>query len=336
MGASAESDRVPLARFEVLRSSDFDEVLDRVSNALIDHRMELRQPGGALDARLNWVELGDCALGYVEQGADVAIDTGRVEDCYILYLDLGGETDTEVLGDAFNVTAETAALYSPSCSARLRMGAHAKHLHLRIDRTALERRLEALTGVPVRGPVVFAPRLPLTTGGGAVVKDLVGLLLRHLEQGDFLLRSPATLANLEEALLNTLLTSWSHSHAAGLERNPRALVPRQVKLVEDYIHENAAKPISMNDLVAVAEISARSLYAAFKDYRGCSPRALLRSVRLDRAREKLRAAGPGQSVTEIALDCGFGHLGRFSADYRQRFGELPSQTLRGRRLVHAP
>nr|WP_243645044.1 helix-turn-helix domain-containing protein [Rhodovulum euryhalinum] len=32
------------------------------------------------------------------------------------------------------------------------------------------------------------------------------------------------------------------------------------------------------------------------------------------------------TVTEAAITCGFGHLGRFSAAYRARFGEAPSQT----------
>ena len=56
----------------------------------------------------------------------------------------------------------------------------------------------------------------------------------------------------------------------------------------------------------------------------------LREIRLKRAREALLAADPcsATSVTEIALDSGFVHLGRFSSEYRNRFGESPSQTLR--------
>lgn len=33
-------------------------------------------------------------------------------------------------------------------------------------------------------------------------------------------------------------------------------------------------------------------------------------------------------VTDIANDWGFWHMGQFAADYRELFGELPSQTLK--------
>jgi len=33
------------------------------------------------------------------------------------------------------------------------------------------------------------------------------------------------------------------------------------------------------------------------------------------------------TVTAVAMDHGFFQLGRFSADYRRAFGELPSETL---------
>lgn len=41
-----------------------------------------------------------------------------------------------------------------------------------------------------------------------------------------------------------------------------------------------------------------------------------------------RAPGPDISVTETALRWGFGHLGEFAGEYRARFGERPSDTLR--------
>jgi len=42
----------------------------------------------------------------------------------------------------------------------------------------------------------------------------------------------------------------------------------------------------------------------------------------------LQAALPGETVTAIALECGFGNLGEFASRYRRRFGEKPSETFR--------
>ena len=54
----------------------------------------------------------------------------------------------------------------------------------------------------------------------------------------------------------------------------------------------------------------------------------LRNVRLDLARLRLSREGSASSVTDIALECGFTHLSKFAKAYKDRFGELPSQTLK--------
>jgi transcriptional regulator GlxA family with amidase domain len=56
---------------------------------------------------------------------------------------------------------------------------------------------------------------------------------------------------------------------------------------------------------------------------------MLREIRLARVRDALRAADPHRdTVAEAAHRCGFGHLGRFAAAYRAKYGEPPSTTLR--------
>lgn len=54
----------------------------------------------------------------------------------------------------------------------------------------------------------------------------------------------------------------------------------------------------------------------------------LRNVRLAQVREALIRADPDENVTAIAMSLGSTHLGRLSVEYRRRFGESPSQTLR--------
>ncbi|MCD2191783.1 helix-turn-helix domain-containing protein [Actinomycetospora endophytica] len=51
---------------------------------------------------------------------------------------------------------------------------------------------------------------------------------------------------------------------------------------------------------------------------------------MQRAHRDLQAADPtrGDRVATVAQRWGFAHLGRFSLDYRHRYGHSPSETLR--------
>jgi AraC-like DNA-binding protein len=60
-----------------------------------------------------------------------------------------------------------------------------------------------------------------------------------------------------------------------------------------------------------------------------SPHKYLWLRRMHLARRALAGADPAAAaVTGIALDHGFGELGRFAVQYRELFGESPSATLR--------
>jgi transcriptional regulator GlxA family with amidase domain len=58
-----------------------------------------------------------------------------------------------------------------------------------------------------------------------------------------------------------------------------------------------------------------------------SPMQYLRATRLEHARELLRRSQPERRIADVALDCGFTHLGRFAIAYREKFGESPSETV---------
>jgi transcriptional regulator GlxA family with amidase domain len=57
----------------------------------------------------------------------------------------------------------------------------------------------------------------------------------------------------------------------------------------------------------------------------------LRRLRLHHVHAELAAHSPDSvTVTMVAGRWGFVHLGRFASQYRQLFGETPSETLRAR------
>jgi AraC-like DNA-binding protein len=51
---------------------------------------------------------------------------------------------------------------------------------------------------------------------------------------------------------------------------------------------------------------------------------------LDQARAELSRGANSISVVEIARSYGFTNAGRFTAEYRRRFGESPAETTRRR------
>ena len=130
-------------------------------------------------------------------------------------------------------------------------------------------------------------------------------------------------------LLTGLLAAQPHSYSAMLAAQASPAAPRHVVRAQDYIrahrrpadHRRRARgrrrrrrahalrglpPVPWDDAHGVPE--------------GDAARA--------RARAELEAAPPETGVTAIALKWGFVHLGRFAQDYRRRYGELPSETLR--------
>jgi len=93
------------------------------------------------------------------------------------------------------------------------------------------------------------------------------------------------------------------------------------------IHADPAAGITLGDLARTTGVGVRALTRGFERRLGISPMRYLQHRRLERARSDL-LDGCG-SVTSVAYRWGFGNLGDFSLAYRERFGERPSDTLRG-------
>jgi transcriptional regulator GlxA family with amidase domain len=98
--------------------------------------------------------------------------------------------------------------------------------------------------------------------------------------------------------------------------------------------DGVAESVSMGKLARFTGVSQRTLHEGFRKHRGYSPMQFLREQRMQRVRQELSEAAGETSVTEVALNWGFSHLGRFSLYYAERFGEKPSVTLaKGRSLI---
>lgn len=120
--------------------------------------------------------------------------------------------------------------------------------------------------------------------------------------------------------------------------SPTSLLPDpedpmpDVERAQQYIGAHLDDAMTVGDVAAAAGVTHRTLYKHFHDARGISPMRYARDCRFAEVREALLQACPqDNSVTMIAVQWGFCHLGRFSVEYRRRYGERPSETLRRQR-----
>jgi len=112
----------------------------------------------------------------------------------------------------------------------------------------------------------------------------------------------------------------------GLTPDPSAL-PADLVRALDWLRSHLSETVELSSLAAFSGVPPRTLERHFRMFLGTTPLGWTRSMRLARARQALLHAGPEDTVTGIALTNGFGQFGRFAADYRRAFGELPSRTM---------
>jgi transcriptional regulator GlxA family with amidase domain len=139
---------------------------------------------------------------------------------------------------------------------------------------------------------------------------------------------PRWLAHCEDNLMLYLLCHRPNSvlrRHADAQRGCEETSLRQLRRAEEFMRERLDAPLSLDEVARAAGLTRRGLGLLFRRYRDLAPGEVLRNMRLDAAHAQL-ARHDGASVTEVALNCGFSHLSRFAACYRERFGKLPRDT----------
>lgn len=108
---------------------------------------------------------------------------------------------------------------------------------------------------------------------------------------------------------------------------PSGALPADLVRALSWLRGHLSEPVQLDLLAQVADVRPRTLETHFKMFLGTTPLGWVRRMRLARARQEFIRRGPNVSVTTVALGNGFTQLGRFAAEYRKAFGELPSATI---------
>jgi len=313
-----------LSGFPILRTEDLSEARAVVGQAFCDHRLDIRH-GSRLNVSHDHVSGTEVSLNALGYGAEVEIDPGQLQHFYLLQFPLSGHARIRHRGETIDAGAGMATILNPDRATRMTWGEGCRKLLLQVNRGHLERVAQDLIGSELPGAVRFDPRVDLTSEGGQRLFHRVTAAARAATDGELWHDGPGlNEAWAERELATVLLENQPSNVSHMLWRSRRMPTSREMRRALEYLHENLSEPLRVEDIAREAGLNVRSLQLGFKKVFGLSPMRYLRDVRLDAARYRLSRRMNRESVTDVAYSVGFTHLGRFSQDYRARFGVSPS------------
>jgi len=312
-----------------LVSHDLDETTSFLHQDSSPTRYELLDQKNPFFAQLEFKKLRHVTISYGWFSSAMTIVLAPDEPYYSLYTRRFGSSEY-TLGKRVFVTSPACGAFLPgSLPLRVRTLEHWHVFGTIFSPDAIRRELSHLLGRDIVRPVEFDPVVNFERGAGRLVKRVLNRLYDEVAFGEHGLQSPEVgILQMERSLITLVLEGLGHNYSKIVNGPERKIAPWQVRAVEEFIRQYADQPLSLGDLAAVGGVSARSLQYSFLRHRGCSPMEFLRRMRFERVREDLLEPNPGTTVTSAALRWGFLHLGRFAAEYRARFNESPSATLR--------
>ncbi|MFE4197001.1 AraC family transcriptional regulator [Paenarthrobacter sp. NPDC056912] len=306
-----------------MTTTDLDEAHAKITELFVSHELAPRTRKSSVDMKLRSLHRGDVGIEFLDYGADVRIDPEDLQDFRVVQIPLAGHPSMQVGSTTVESSQRMATVPPIDRPFSMTWDGGSPHLIVYVRRTALERVAEQLYG---KSAVDLGYGMDLSGGAGrAFLRSVVELHDDMIGQPSS--TAPAFLQGLlADSMVSRLLMAMQPSMAEA--RNvevERRLVREFRELLECHLTEELTVP----DIAECLGVSVRTLQTALRAETGATPSGLLRSIRLDRAREMLLEANPReQSVTAISELCGFTHQGRFSALYLKSFGELPSESLR--------
>jgi len=314
---------------------------------LVDHR--LRWGAGTVDTRFARVRLQHLSLAVLHYGAAVEVRPEPLRDFVLVQVPLHGRAEVSGRHGRLALSAQTAGVVSPNHPVQLHWEAGCEQLLIKLPLPSLRSVARHTLNLPERllraERFEFAPALPLDNDAGRAWLGQLSALLHSVPLPGTIPFDARWRAHLEESLMLLLLTQQPNALAPGwaaprvrtdrggaliaegtsqLACDDAACADAPVDRLQAYIAAHLGAPVSLSDLADATGLGLRSLHALCRRHQLPPPMTLLRQARLDAVRRQLLRGG--QSVSTVALAHGFDHLGRFAAQYRQRFGELPSNT----------
>ncbi|MGS0891992.1 AraC family transcriptional regulator [Burkholderia stagnalis] len=298
-----------------------DEVERAVAHRLGPHRMAARGRD-PFHAELYEVPLHHGALLELCYGRETRIDFGGDAGHFLFRLTLAGTCELQAGAVVACAGPGALTVSSPALASRLSTSPDCRNLVLRLERGALERKLQDMLHATLTRPLRF--ELAADGAGAALVPPTFEYLCRLGAQPGA--GAAAFGADLGAWLMALLLTHLPHSYSDALARGTPPL-PAHVRRACDHVDAHLGEPLALAALAAVAGVAPRTLQHAFRAFLHTTPAAYVRERRLAAVHAALQR-GDARGVTDVLIAHGIHGFGHFAKAYARRYGHAPSVTAR--------
>lgn len=315
-----------LDAYPVLRSHDLDHARAAVAGHYCDHKLELRQ-GKDLRVVHNRVCGANLSVNLLCYGGDVQIDPGELQSFYLFQIPLHGSAQIHHRFDEIESDKSMGTVLNPDRPAQMMWAGDCTKLMLQVDAAFLNQVAEEAYGIPLPGPVRFDPRIPLNRPAGRRIRSLIfGLAQSYETEVLSPTRSDLNLLHFEHQIVHEIVMSQQSNISHLLAQSEATATTPQLKRAIAFMNEHVDEKLTLAQIAKAAGSHPRNLQTSFRQETGLSPMAYLRNLRLDLSHYWLMQKAQRPSVSDVAYGTGYSHLGRFSSDYRNRFGHSPSQS----------
>lgn len=321
---------LPLSKHRFISTGDPAVASEQVAKLFAPHRLEPVQGERPFHSLLHHARLNSLSFFFAQYHPEAVITASATRRFYLLHIPLAGACGITYGGRTVEVWRGAVAVTNPLDAIKLHWMDNCTQLVVKVDRRELETCLAAHLGHPPIQPILFDFQAPTPHESCAGLVRFVELICHDLDQDNSTFGSRHGEQPAEALFMNMMLRQLPNNYSTALSRPASRAAPYYVKRVEEYIRLYAGKPIGLKDMVAVSGVSSRALFKGFQGFRGMGPMAYLKMVRLEHVHAELSRAAGQRTVTEVANAWGFAHLGNFARDYKKRFGQRPSDTLRQR------
>lgn len=308
------------AKSRIFERADPHAVSDYVNQHVGTHCIQLPRTGNP-EASLSHRKFGKLDLCSISYGASVHVTSPALETIYHLQLLQRGHCLWRGRGEEHYFTPGELLLINPDDPVDLTYSDDCEKLIVKLPASFLDSAcLDNQWSKPSEGIRFAANRYDLRQLEG--IDSLLGLICQEAE-------TDHCIPQLQEQYSRIIASKLLCTLASNIRRDPLGESCPSFGRITDYIEEHLKQDITVEQLAQLANMSPRSLYALFERKAGTTPKSYIRQRKLEKIHGSLSDPSVKvRNITEIAMDYGFLHLGRFSESYKSTFGELPSDTLR--------